>query len=321
MNLEDKYKKIEFNVERDFSDTFGTSFTFLRQNFKKLFLSLLYLAGPFLLIAALLNSIYSQTAFDMESMIQGAANTPFGIFTPMYFLSLLFTLAGSLVFMGVVFEYMVLYDERGYDGFQVADVWKRFKQDIGRVIGAFFGLLLVGILLGIGIAIIVFIFSFLGAGGGIIIGLLAFVGVLIFGLPIGFIFTVVYLIVIKERIGFWQALRKARFVLKNNFWITWVIMFLAYLIIAILAIIVSLPLSISTGVSVFNGFTTGGDFSILLVILTIISVFGENMIRSIFLIIAGFHYFSLNEQKEGIGLLNQIDEIGKSDNSGDEISI
>jgi len=320
MNLEDKYQKIEFNVERDFSDTFGASFTFLRQNFKKLFLSLLYLAGPFLLVSALLGSIYSQTAFDMKPMMQ-VYSTPFDIFTPMYFLSILFTLASSLVFMGVVFEYMVLYDERGYDGFQVADVWKRFRQDIGRIIGAFFGLLLVGILLGIGIAIIAFIFSFLGPGGGVIIGLLAFVGVLIFGLPIGFIFTVVYLIVIKERIGFWQALRKARFVLKNNFWITWVIMFLAYLIIAILAIIVSLPLSIATGVSAFNGFTTGGDFSILLVILTIVSVFGENMIRSIFLIIAGFHYFSLNEQKEGTGLLNQIDEIGKSDNSGDEISI
>jgi hypothetical protein len=282
MNIEDKHKKIEFNTERDFSDAFGTAFAFMRQNFKKLFLTLLYLAGPFLLISALLNAVYTQTAFDMQSLMTGGG-APLQMFTPVYFLTILFTLVSGLVFMAITFEYIVLYEEFGYDGFQISDVWKRFKQDIGRIVGAFFGLILVGIIVAIILGIIILVLSIIGPAGGVIMGLLAFVGLLIFGLPIGFVFTIVYLIIIKERIGFWAALTKARAVLKNNFWITWVIMFLAYLIVSILTVITSLPLSIVTGLSAFNGLNGGGgDFSILLVILNVFSVFAINLAVNVF---------------------------------------
>ena len=88
--MENKYDKIEFNIERDFSDTFSVSFKFLKQNFKRLLKTLLYLVGPFLLVSALLSGFFTQNVFDVQSLMAGKGS-PLDVFGPMYFLTILFS--------------------------------------------------------------------------------------------------------------------------------------------------------------------------------------------------------------------------------------
>jgi len=315
--MDQKYEKIEFNVERDFSDTFNVSFKFLKQNFKPLLKTLLYLVGPFLFLSALLNGIFTQNSFDISSMISGGTS-PLSMLGPVYFFTIITSIISGIILVGVTFEYIVLYEEKGYKGFDVKDVWQAFVKDLGRITGAFFGLLFVGIVLVIVLGIIIGLFSIMGTAGGIIIGLLMVIGLFIIGLPFAFVFIAVYLIVIREKIGFWAALSKARFLLKGNFWNTWVVIFIAYLIVGIIGVIFVIPQSIVTGLVTFNSIQNGvSDYSILLIVFTTIGVFGASLVNALLYIMISFQYYSLNEQKQGTGLLSQIDSIG-TDNSKDE---
>lgn len=319
METEKKYEKIEFNVERDFSDTINVSFTFLKQNFKRLFFTLLYLVGPFLLITSILNGIYAQGALDFSSLMQGNYN-PLNVFSPMYFLAIISTIISGLLLVGITYEYMNLYERLGYAKFEIIDVWNEFKKDVWAIIGAFFGLILVMLIFGIAASIVVGIFSLMGTAGGVIIAILLIGGLLIVLFPLAFVFTVIYLVIIREKIGFWGALSKVRAVLNNNFWNTWVVILISYLIVAILSAIFTIPQAIVVGLVGFNSiqgdFTN--DYSLLIIIFTTIGVFGGSLVRALFFIMAGFHYYSLNEQKQGAGLLSQIDGIGSPDDSEDE---
>lgn len=318
--MENKFEKIEFNVERDFSDTFNVSFKFLKQNFKPLLKTLIYLVGPFLFITALLSGIFTQNAFDIQSLMSGTGS-PLDMFGPMYFLTILSTLVSALILIGITFEYVILYDEKGYAGFEIIDVWKAFVKDLGRIIGAFFGLLLIAILFVIIIGVVFGLLSLMGTVGGVFIGILSFlmvIGMLIAGPPIMFLLTVVYLIVIREKIGFWEAFSKARFLLKDNFWNTWVVTFVAYLIVGILSVVFTIPQSIAVGLVSFNSIQGGeSDYSIIVIIFTMIGVLGGSLVNTLLYIMMSFQYYSLNEQKQGVGLLSQIDAIG-ADNSKDE---
>ena len=183
----------------------------------------------------------------------------------------------GVLLMGITFEYMVLYSEKGYAGFEIIDVWKAFLNDLRGIVGAFFGTLLLGILIVVALGIVIGLFSLMGAVGGVIIGIFLMIGLLIIVFPLTFLFTSIYLIVIREKIGFWEALSKARLLLENNFWNTWVILFIAYLIVGIMGMVFTIPQSIIIGVTSFNTIQGGGnDHSLLVIIFTAIGVFLGN---------------------------------------------
>lgn len=63
------FEKIEYNKERDFSETLSASVAFIRQNFKLLISAILFLAGPLLLLNAILISIYVQNMFNLSELV------------------------------------------------------------------------------------------------------------------------------------------------------------------------------------------------------------------------------------------------------------
>lgn len=314
-------EKIEFNVERDFGELFNVSFKFVKQNFKKFILTLIYLVGPFLLVTALLNGIYTSNSFDIQSIIKGGVDV-LSIFSPLYFLAIIATIISSMVLVGVVCEYMVLYEEKGFDGFSIQDVWNAFKKDFTLILGTFFSLFLVTIVFVIVLGVVISLFFLMGTVGGVLGGLILIIGLLIFALPIAFVLTSIYIIRIRERLGFMEALNKARFLLKDNFWWAWVIMFIAYIIVSILSIVFVIPeaiVGILIGLSSING--GADDYSLMLIIFSAIGIFGTSILRSLLIIIVNFYYFSLNEQKEGSGVLSRINQIGSNIAEEDETTI
>lgn len=308
-------EKINFKVSRDFGETFNISVKFLRQNFKSFFGSIILIAGPLVLIAAVSGAFYQSNALTMMSpkaLLQNA-NDPFAQFGLTYFLFIIASLLSHLALLGTTFAYMVAYQEKGPGNITTNDVSKILFRNTGRILGGFF---LYTLLIIIAIIILVLIIAGLSAIApalGILMGVLLFIGLLIIAPPFMWQFSVFYLAAMQDDIGVTDAMSKTRSVMKDNFWWTWVIVVCAGIAIAIVGMVFAMPQFIYQMVLMISNIKDGtGEISIPFIIVSSICTFCVQIVYSIYYIISGFHYYSLAEKKDGDGLLERIDEIGKA---------
>jgi len=315
-------ERIGFEKERDFSSTLTVSFTFIKENFKLFFSSLMFLAGPLLLLNAILMSIYVQNVFNFQTFNpDDFENLQF--FSPIYFIVIIIAIASSLVVLGVTYEYIFLYDKHNGAKFTVNDVWNAFLKDLGMLISTFFFLVGIFILIMIVLGLVIGLFAMMG---GILMGLIMFVlfiALMVVGPPLLFVITAVYPIRIKERIGNFAALNKAYLLAKNNFGNTWILIFISQLIVGAIGFVFSLPQFVYTMIIQLNTLqnTAVETSSVLLTSFNVIATVGTNLTNVIFLVIVVFHYFSCNEKVFGGGLMKKIDAIGNTSEDNEDITI
>lgn len=315
-------EKIQFEKERDFSNTLTVSFTFIKENFKLFFSSLLFLAGPILLLNAILMSIYVQNIFNFQTFNPNDyENLQF--LSPIYFIVIIIAIASSLVVLGVTYEYIFLYDKHDGAKFTVNDVWNAFLKDLGLLLSTFFFLLGIFLLLIIVIGVIVGLFAMMG---GVFMGLIMFVlfvSLLIFGPPLIFVISAIYPIRIKERIGNFAAINKAYILAKNNFGNTWLLIFVSQLIVGAIGFVFSIPQLIYTVMIQLNSLQNAAveTSSVLLTSFNVIATLGTSLTNAVFLVIICFHYFSTNEKVFGGGLMKKIETIGNTSEDNEDITI
>lgn len=316
-------EKISFKKERDFSNLFNVSFQFLKQNFKSLIRCLLFITGPFILLAALVTTLYTSRIMNLTSIIQGGGTDGLSeimsnVFSPMYFLTIFSAFLAHIMLAGTVYEFMQAYDEKGPGNITVNEIWNRVKRDFLMLAGTFFGIFAIALLA-------VMVFAFLIAGlmalSGVLGGIFAFlflIGMFIIIFPLMYISTSVYLIRIRERNSFFEALRRAMYSMQNNFWWTWVIGLITYIIIAVIQALTALPQSIAGFLIGMNTMSSSAvtDYSVIFGIIGTITNFLSTLVSSIPMLVFGFHYLSLIEQKEGTGMMDKIDEIGSEHPAG-----
>lgn len=307
-------EKINFRVTRDFGETFNVSVKFLRQNFKLLFQSLLFIAGPFILISSIAGAFYQSSAINAFSWVN--QGSPFAQFGLSYFLFILAAIIANLALLGTVYAFMLEYMEKGYGNFNLNDVAKRLITNIGNILSVFFTLtfliaIFIGALVGIMIAI--------GSSSPILVGILAIlilIAMLILFPPFMWQLSVVYIVKMTENDNVFDAFGRTRSVMKNNFWWTWVIMLCAGMAVWIIAIVFSLP---QAAMQIFLMFTktanAGSETSVVFIIVATVCTFCTTFVYSILYVISAFHYFSLAEQKDGTGLMERINEIGQTPNN------
>ena len=118
---------IEFRQARGFSDILDATFAFIGQNFKKLGKDLLFIAGPFVLLATFLG-LYLQVQtfdFDPQSFNFDTILSQVPIWVGL-FVGFLFSI---VVLLLVLYQYILLYIEKGAEGFQTEEVWQAVKRD------------------------------------------------------------------------------------------------------------------------------------------------------------------------------------------------
>lgn len=307
-------QKIDFRQSRDFGELFNATIKFLRQNFKPLFKSLLFIAGPFIIVSAIAAAFYQSNMFSFSSLVRNS-NMLSNIFTPAYFILIFFSILGSLVLMGVVYEYMLLYAEKGPGQVTPADVGRKLLADAWKIISTFLVLFFIGVVFIIFIALII---GGIGAGVPGLAILLAFfliIGMVILAPPIIFVFSSTYLVRIHESLGVMQSLERARSMMKDNFWWTWLIMVCAYLIVMVLSLVFSIPQMFLQFMVMFNSAKgiEGSTLETVFMVVSSVGTFGTSMLYAIYIVITTLHYFSLVEKKEGVGLFARIDDIGKKE--------
>lgn len=307
-------EKINFRVSRDFGETFNVSIKFLRQNFKLFLQSLLFIAGPFLLISSIAGAFYQSSAINAFSWAR--AGNPFSQFGISYFLFILAAIISNLVLMGTVFSFMLEYMEKGFGNFNLSDVAKRLTVNIGNILSVFFSLtFLIVIFLGAFIGIL-FVIGNSSPALVAIIAILFVIAMIILFPPFMWQLSAVYIVKMVENDSVFDSFGKTKFVMKGNFWWTWVIVVCGSLAVWIVSIVFSLP---QAAMQIFLMFSktanSGSEINIVFIIVATICTFCTTMVYSIFYVLTTFHYFSLEEQKEGKGLMEKINEIGQTPNN------
>ena len=312
-------EKINFRQARDFGETFNVSVKFLRQNLKLFFQSLIFIAGPFILISAIAGAFYQSSALSMLSIARMDLSNLFPLFGWTYLIFILATIIANMLLLATVFSFMINYMEKGPGGFTVNDVGRTVMKNIGNIFSVFFVILLLAI---VAIALVVGIVFGIGSAAtvlGVLFGIALFFGLLIIVPPLMWQLSVVYLIKMKEDGSALNALGRTRQVMRGNFWWTWIIMVCAVMAIGLISFIFALPQAVYQIVLMFSHLKdASSDVSIPFLIVASVCTFCSTLLYSGLYVISAFHYFSLAEQKDNIGLMERIDEIGKTPNNNVE---
>ncbi|MES2140962.1 MAG: hypothetical protein V4511_14745 [Bacteroidota bacterium] len=316
MNIQEK---ITFRQARDFGETFNVSVKFLRQNLKLFFQSLVYIAGPFVLISAIAGAFYQSSALSMLSIARMGQSNLFSQFGWSYLIFIVATIVANMLLLATVFSFMINYMEKGPGGFTVNDVGRTVVKNIGNIFSVFFLLLLLAI---VAVALVVgIVFGVASAAPvlGVLFGIALFFGLLIILPPLMWQLSVVYLVKMKEDGSALNALGRTRQVMRGNFWWTWILMVCAVMAVGLISFIFALPQAVYQIVLMFSHLKdASNDVSIPFLIVASVCTFCSTLLYSGLYVISAFHYFSLAEQKDNIGLMERIDEIGKTPNNNVE---
>lgn len=285
-------QKISFYEKRDFGEKINVTFAFLRQNFAPLAKSILFIAGPAILLISVVAGIYQATVMDttlesgtvdyLEILSQGSLTSFLSIFV-------------SALLVTVVYAYLVLYIERAdYDNITVAEVWERAKQHYLVVVVSTF-VYSVLVLLG---------FMLLIIPGFIAIAALSFL----------------FIIQIKEGLSLGAAFSRCFKLVSDNYLSTLGLIVVMTVLITIISMIVMLPFGIALGVPAFFSLTqeTGptdaeGIMKVVFIAFQALSSLLSYLLYAILLIAVAFQYANLVEKKEAAGLLESVHTIGQSE--------
>jgi hypothetical protein len=318
-----KLEKINFRQSRDFGETFNVSVKFLRQNFKLFFQSLIFIGGPFVLISAVAGAFYQSGVLSMATATKlGSGYNFLEQFGITYFLFVLAAIVAGIALLGTVYSFMINYMEKGPGAFTVNDVARTLTKNIGNILSVFFILTLLVIVIVaicVGITILFFQAGTAGAVVGVLLLLaLIFGGIILFP-PLMWQLSVVYLVKMQEGKGVFESFGRTRQVMRSNFWWTWVIMVCASMAVGIIAFVFAVPQAIYQMVLMFSHLKgDSGETPISFLIVATICTFCSTILYSVLHVISAFHYYSLAEKKDGVGLMERIDEIGNTANNNVE---
>lgn len=304
---------------RDFGALFNDGIAFLRKNYKTYFGSIMYLAGPFIIVTGLLSG-YMQSL--QSKLVGGNLFTSFrfgsdaGLFSANFFgtlgIFILISVLTTLVTVACICLYFKEYDKTPSENLPItrsmiasglaSAAWRLFYNLI--ILSLMMGL--VGLLI-VGVLAVLFIVPVLNilVGIALVIGLLIIVPVLIY------VIYVSNYIIIRDEVLITDAFGKAWRYMKGNFWWTWLLMVAVTICVGTLASLLNLPLTILTFTKAFSrSYDSGSDGTILYVIFGALSMIGQLMLVSpVLYTFCIFNFHNHEERHEGTGLLNRIDEL------------
>jgi hypothetical protein len=274
--------------EREFGDILNATFTFLKQNFKPIIKALLFYVVPAALLMGIFTGI-SQISVSSTLYNPSEMRNPLDVFNIyLLFAYVLMFLAYSLVF-GVILEYIKLYKIHNGPNFDFAQIGKEVLKDLRIILWSNF---LIGLLSG-----------------------LASLLLLIPGIYLGICFLLLLPIRIIEGKSFSDAMNRCFYLIKNNWWKTFLIFFVVSILVSMMGQVFNLPSAIYQFIIGIH-LGTSGNFEInntIVILFAIFASIGSLLLYSILSISLTLQYFNLVEQKESPDLLNQLETIGENE--------
>ena len=309
-------EKINLRQSRDFGETFNTSVKFLRQNFKIIFLSVLCLAGPFILLSSVAGAFYQANVIQnaLTPVDFGSGANPWDVLTRQfgiwYFIFLISASISQVILTTTVYGVMINYQEKGPGNFTVGDVASRVGRNFVNIVAAYFFLMFATILVVALLVAIIFAIASAVPALGIILGIFMAIGILIVGPTVFWQLSAVYLSVMQPNENLARGIGKPFRVTSGNFWWTWVIVVCTTIAVGLMGMVFAIPQGAYQAVIMFAH--KGEDVPTAFFIVSTVCVFFSSLLYSVMHLVFGVHYYSLVEKKEGTGIMDRINEIGNS---------
>lgn len=283
---------IQFKKERDLGELLNDTFKFLRQNGKELFGYIFRIAGPALLIMIVGLVIYTQSfssTIGNDGNFNGLENSTFT-----------FVIAGLIFVVSGLSYYALLF---GVINYYIKSYIKNkglvLKEEITSGVRKDFWSLL---------------------GLSILVGLLIVGGTLLCvapGIYLGISFVATYSILIVEKRSVTDTISYSFQLIKGEWWMTFITLFVVGVLYYIMAIIFQIP---QYAYFFFKAFTNAESvtsdptamFDIGYTILNAIGMIGQYLGYTLITVATVFVYYNLNEKKNQTGTLETIETLGNS---------
>lgn len=301
-------QKIDFKKVRDFGQLFTDVFRFLKLNYKSLLFCVLMIPGPLFLIAGVFNGYLQSLGTDPSKLIGvGMMRDPWSIVEQLVTFMLpyvIFLMLGSLAATATINRYFILYQEsEGNNTVSVGHILKYLPGDMWRLFynGLLLGLIAVLFLIPVGIIAMI---PILGA-------LLIVVALLISAPQLAYAVGAANYLVLRDKISITSGFSKAWSYMRGNFWWTWVIVVCAGLVVGILSIVFTLPVSILSMTKTLSriNIDVNDNNTVLYVILGTIAILGPQLLVPISTLFNVLTYHSYEEAEEGTALSEKINQM------------
>jgi hypothetical protein len=320
----EEFKAIEFQHARDFSRKLNATFEFIRQNFKPLGKSILFIAGPPVLVGSVIGGSFMGEFLNMG---QSAQSSPDAFSN--YFLSISFWIQMMLMFVfltvsfviaiATINTYLIIYDQKKTNQIEVSEVWDGVRNAFWSYLGTsvlFFVLFITAYLV---LLIPIFILADTSVVL-VIFGALFVIGAIIFLLISS---SLTYFIQLYEKKNFVDAVgRSMRLVNNGKWWSTFGLIMVLYLIMMTVSYIFIIPYyavlftntlhSVSTGTAV----EPSASWKIWTIVFFTLYYMAQMIMYALPNVGIAFQYFNLVELKEAKGLMTQIENLGQSSTTG-----
>ncbi len=320
----EEFKVIELQRARDFGKKINATFEFIKQNFKPLCKSLLLIAGPAILIGSLMTGTFMGDFIGLTFENASGGGNPEAVskyffsfsFWAQFILMFVFLIVSSIVSISTMNNYILLYGQKRTNEISVQDVWDRVRGSLGVYVGSTFLMFLMAIVGIIAIVLIVALFA-------VATPVLSFLGVLIgFGAFLYAAISVSLTLFIQtyEGLGFFDALARSFKLIQGKWWSTFGIILVLSLIGSTIAYFFMIPYYIvvmGTALHKISSPLTAEAGPSKILIMTSFTLYNAAslLLSSLSNIGAAFQYFNLVELKEAKGLMTDIENVGKLDNT------
>ena len=316
----EEFKAIEFQHTRDFSRKLNATFEFIRQNFKPLGKSILFIAGPPVLVGSVIGGSFIGEFLNLG---QSGQNTPDAFSN--YFLSISFWTQMILmfVFLTVSFViaiatincYLIIYDQKKTNQIEVSEVWDGVRNSFWAYLGTsvlFFVLFIIAYVV---LLLPIFILAEI-SGVLVFFGALFVIGAIIFLLISS---SLTYFIQLYEKKNFVEAVRRSmRLVNHGKWWSTFGLIMVLYLIMMTVSYIFIIPYYAVLFTNTLHSVSTGtvvepsASWKIWTIVFFTLYYMAQMIMYALPNVGIAFQYFNLVELKEAKGLMNQIEKLGQS---------
>ncbi len=316
-------QRISYRKVRDLGGIFSAAFGFIKQNFKPFFGSILFLAGPFIIIGAAVSAYMVGSSAGIARMLRNMDEF-YGNIILAYLFSMIFYFIGITIY-NVVINKNILTNEKLQPGESLTlnHSMSNFFGDFWPMLGNML-LLILFLIIATAVIVLVFagIFALIGPGGGvasaflpILLVLLLFFAMLLFGPVLSYIPLAALFVCQRDRINVFAALRKVFYYLKGNFWMTWVVTMVALICYMVMGFFVQIPVFIVSAASTFSRLKSADIYaeesstSLVMVIVIVISSLLSYCVMSVYYLMSVYQYTNLEEKKEGSAIIEKINQI------------
>ncbi len=269
-------KEIQFRKKREISDIFTDSFEFIKQEYKPVSNLVLIYVLPFLILYGVVQvylqkNVISKIDFtDTETLLANIG--------PVYLNVFLFALFGLFVqslLIATYYSYIAVYVKKGKGNFDLSEITPLLFSN---------GLLAIGASLVISISVIFGLFL-----------------CIIPGIYFANTFSLAFIIIIFEKKGIGNALIRSTFLVKSEWWNTFLINIVGIIMIWAASFIMSIPMLLTgLSVNIFNPVKTPVEFPDWYWMVIGMSTVVSSVLYIIPYTFLAFQYFNLDERTKTI---------------------